>query len=134
MVVNQTISYNASADALSDIASISGIGITITAVVFILTLLLLFLFIKNFRRFLIGAGINGVLFGTFLFSRYIGKSTASGNIAPIKWFGYVGGFIILSIIVGIIISKTKIGKKIDKFIDDIDSGKGVENGLNKDKR
>lgn len=52
--------------------------------------------------------------GIFFFSKWVGTSTSKGSIEPLKWTAYVILFIMVSIIIGNILSKNK---KINKWLE-----------------
>ena len=101
--------------ATSTMASIGPIGgWIITAGIFIAVLVIIFLLSKNFRQFIYGGVISGILLINFKLSRYVGKSTTENNFEPIKWVGYIVGFILLAISLGHLFLKTKWGKNLEK--------------------
>ena len=100
------------------IGNIVGWGWTITIIVFVVTIGMLYIFSKNFRQFLYGSIFTAGGLLIYSFSRWIGKSTAiEHNYIPIKWFGYIIGFIIISIIIGKIIQKLPFIKKFEKDLE-----------------
>jgi hypothetical protein len=106
VVQNATTSIN----VLSSVASVSPWAIT--TIVFFVILSTLFVLSKNFRHFLYGAVIITVLTVVYKISRYIGVSTAvEHNYIPIKWFIYIVLFIVISIVIGKIITKLPIVKR-----------------------
>ena len=101
--------------ALSELPNATSLGWIITIVIFAAILLTLFLLSKNLRRFFYGAVVTVILFIVYKISRWIGVATAIENdYDPIRWFGYIVGFIIISIIIGWFLQKTKLIKKIEE--------------------
>jgi len=89
----------------------------ITIIVFFAVLFTIFFLSKNFRRFLYGAVVTGFLLIVYHFSRWIGLSTVRGDIGPVKWTGYVIGFILVSILLGKFVQKTKFVKNLEKKLE-----------------
>jgi hypothetical protein len=104
---------NTTFDGLNVMVSGGG-GWFITFVVFVLVIVTIFLLSKNFRQFICGAVVTGLLFGVYSFSRWVGKSAEVGDFNPLKWVGIVGGFIVVSIIVGRLLDKWKVFKDFIK--------------------
>jgi hypothetical protein len=98
----------------------------ITVMVFIVVLLVIFILSKNFRRFLYGAVITGFLLADYHFSRWIGSSALKGDVEPLKWVGYVIGFILISVIIGKFVQKTKFIRKIEGFFREADEKRHPE--------
>jgi len=109
--VNSTIS---TVSALSDLGGNSWV---ITVIVFLGIIFTIFFVSKNFRQFIYGAFITIILYGIYSLSRWIGVSTSNQNFEPIKWAGYIAGFILLSILVGKIFDKTGLADKFENSID-----------------
>jgi hypothetical protein len=108
---------SSSMNGLDTVASVSPIaGWMITFGIFIGVLVTIFLLSKNFRQFMYGAFISTVVLINFKFSRWVGKSAFESNFEPLKWVGYIAGFIILSIGLGHIFLRTKWGKNLEKKI------------------
>jgi len=95
-------------------------GWVVTALIFATILFLICLLSQNFRQFIYGSIFIVLSFVIYKVSRAIGVSTAiDKDYVPIKWFGYVAGFIIISIFIGWILKKFGFVKDIeDKFDDD----------------
>jgi len=89
-------------------------GWLITLIIFLSVLGVVFLLSKNFRQFLYGAVVSGILLLNFKFSRWIGVSAVENNFEPLKWVGYTIGFIVSSIIVGRLIQRLKFVKRWEK--------------------
>jgi hypothetical protein len=89
---------------------------TIPVVIFIAIPLVLFFLSKNFRAFIYGAIVCGLLGANYAFSRYVGNSAQEGNYSPLKYV--IGGivFIVISIGIGYLMRKTKVIKKLEKEI------------------
>jgi len=104
---------NATATAISSLPSVSGFGIIIGVIVFISIVLTIFLISKNFRKTLLGSFVTGSLLGIFFFSKWVGSSASQSNLSPFKWTLYVIGFIVVSGIIGHLMSKNK---KINRWL------------------
>ena len=100
--------------ALSSMNTIPEMGWMITTVIFFASLLTIFLLSKNFRQFIYGAFVSGILLLNYKLSRWIGVSTMENNLNPLKWFGFIFGFVIVSIILGRLLQKTKFVKNLEK--------------------
>jgi hypothetical protein len=91
----------------------------ITIAVFFAILITLFLLSRKFRMFVYGliiwAGI-GILYGIYVFSRYIGNSAGEGNTEPLKWIAKVIGFIVSSIFFGWIMLKFPKIREFDEVM------------------
>jgi hypothetical protein len=106
--------YNAT-QSMSVVASIHPfVGWIITIAIFFSVFLIIFFLSKNIRQFIYGAVVSIVLILVYKFSRWVGTSTVKNNFKPIKWFGYISGFIILSIIIGNFLLKIDWIKKFEK--------------------
>ena len=99
-------------------AGISNIGWLITAGVFIATFVILFLIIRNFRRAIYGSVVNAFLVGGYKISRFIGLSAEQGDFEPLKFFGWVAGWVIFAIIFGYIVEWLGWTKKFEDKIRD----------------
>jgi len=85
--------------------------------VFIAIILTVFLLSKNFRSFILGSSVTVILIVTYWISRWIGKATAiDRDYVPIKWLGYIIGFIVLSILIGKVLSETKYVKEFETWM------------------
>lgn len=104
---------NATTNSLSAMVT-PAFGWLITLAVFLGTLGVIFLLSKNFRQFIYGAVVSGVLLIVFKFSRYVGVSSVESNFEPLKWTGYIIGFILGSIIIGRLLQRLKFVKKLEK--------------------
>jgi hypothetical protein len=105
-------------DGLSSMATMGPIGsLLVTGGIFVGVLIMIFLLSKNFRQFVYGGVITGLMLINFIFSRWVGKSAVENNFEPLKWVGSIMGFIILSIGLGHIFLRTKWGKKLEKKIE-----------------
>lgn len=113
---------------LNSLGNSSGFGWLTTAAIFGVVLLTLFILSKNFRQFICGSVVTGVLLINFKFSRWVGVSTIEDNFRPIKWTAYVIGFVMLSIIIGRILAKFKWFKNLEESFKEEDKG-GKNNGL-----
>jgi len=108
---------NVTATGLSSMADWAGLSWLVTIVIFLAVCLIIFLLSKNFRQFCIGSVIVGVSLGIYRFSRWIGVETAvKHNYLPIRWFCYVTGFIVIAIIIGRLVEKTRFMKNLEKAI------------------
>lgn len=106
---------NTTTDSLSAVASVSpAFGWLITLAIFLGVLGVIFLLSKNFRRFIYGAVVSGILLINFKFSRWIGVSAVESNFEPLKWTGYIIGFIVGSIIIGRLLQKLKFVRNLEK--------------------
>lgn len=106
---------NATTNGLSTMASVTPtFGWLITLAIFLGVLGVIFLLSKNFRQFIYGAVISGILLINFKFSRWIGVSAVESNFEPLKWTSYIIGFIVGSIIIGRLIQRFKFVKKLEK--------------------
>jgi len=109
------VGYNVTSSKLSSMASVCPAdGLLITLVLFISAII--FLLSKNFRQFIYGAVVSGVLILNYKFSRWIVVSAVENNFEPLKWVGYISGFIIVSIVIGRSLQKLKIVKKLEKAL------------------
>lgn len=106
--------YNTSAQGLTAVSSFS--IWPLTAIVFIAIIVALFLAIKNFRKFIYGSVITGVAVGVGKLSFWIAKQKVSGDGAPFNVVMYSLAFIVASIIIGHIVSKTKFIKDFEKDV------------------
>jgi len=105
---------NSTFTGLTAIATLSPtMGWLLTIAIFFMVLVTIFLLSKNFRQFIYGAVISTIGLINYKLSRYIGSSTTNNNYTPIKWFGYIVGFIIISIIFGRLIQKLKFVKRLE---------------------
>jgi len=91
-------------------------GWLITLGIFVLTLVIIFLLSKNFRQFIYGAIISTILLLNYKLSRWIGVSTVENNFAPLKWTGYITGFIVVSIIIGRLVQKLGFIKNLERTL------------------
>lgn len=106
---------NTTTDSLSTMASVTpALSWLITLFIFLGALGLIFLLSKNFRQFIYGAVVSGILLINFKFSRWIGISAVESNFEPLKWTCYIVGFIVGSIIIGRLIQKFNFVKKLEK--------------------
>ena len=99
---------------LSGMASYSSIGWIVGIAVFLGIILLTFLLSKNFRKFIYGIPVTLGLLITYWISKSIGTSASEGNFESFKWFCYIVVFIIISIITGYFLGKTKKVKQWEK--------------------
>lgn len=110
--VNATVN---AVESMGDFAGYSGVA---TGVVFIAIIIMIFILSKNIRQFFLGAVVTGITFGIYKLSRWMGVSAAvEHNYKPITWFGYIVGFIVVSIIVGRILQKMSFMKKLEEILD-----------------
>ena len=106
--------------ATDAIASISGESASwiITIIVILATVTLLYLVSKNFRQLIYGSVTSISLFVVYKFSRYIGTTSAiDHNPKPLNWMIKISCFILISIVIGRIIAKTKWGKTLEEQIE-----------------
>jgi len=82
--------------------------------VFIGIILMAFLLSKNFRKFIYGIPVTLGLLITYWISKSLGVSASEGNFNSFKWFCYIVVFIIISIITGYFLGKTKKVKQWEK--------------------
>jgi len=109
--------YNTTSNSLSSVASVSpAFGWLITLGAFIVVLGVIFLLSKNFRQFIYGAIVSGILILNYKFSRWVGVSATENNFEPLKWVGYITGFIIVSIVIGRLLQRLKFVKKWEKAL------------------
>ena len=104
--------------SMSAIASISQswMAILVTILVFIGIFLLIFIISKNFRQLIYGSVISTILIIVYKISSYIGISTSTGDMEPIKWFGYIVAFVCISIIAGRLSQRIPFIKNLEKKI------------------
>ena len=102
----------------SAMASLSpeAVGWLITIMIFLGIILTVFLISKYFRQFLYGAIVSAILLIVYKVSRWIGVETINKNYDPITEFGWVAGFIWISVIIGYFIRKIKAIKDWEKKI------------------
>lgn len=110
--MNETI--NATVSAISSMPNFLGVGVIITALVFVIICVTIFLVSKNFKKTILGGVVTGALLGIYSFSKWVGSSGSSGNLAPLKWTLYIVLFLMASIIIGQILSKNK---KINRWLE-----------------
>ena len=79
----------------------------VTICVFSIIIATLFIMSKYFRKFLLGAIVWTTILLTYHLSRWIGLSSSRGNTTPLKWCGYIIGFILISVIIGHFTQKIK---------------------------
>jgi len=109
---------NVTMGGMNAMASMSPTAIMglVSTFIFIGIIVTLFILYKNFRRCLYGLSvlvpvsiIGWISYGT-------GKSTSTGNYIPMIIIGGSIAVIIVSILIGMLIEKTKWAKKIEKNI------------------
>lgn len=108
---------NATTSALNSIGTVSsqtGWGVTVS--IFLVIFTTIFWLSKNFRQFIYGAVISGILLINYKFSRWVGVSTVENNFKPLESTLFVIGFILSSIIIGKVLLKLKSFKKLEKKI------------------
>jgi hypothetical protein len=129
-MVSQEV-LNSSVSAVSSFSDVSFgwlVGILSLAVI----CATIFLMFKSFRKFVIGivptVGIICIIF----ISKYIGVSASSGDLSPAKWLCYLIAFILVSILIGHIL--TKKVKFIQDFFWDLDELEEYRGGKNDKKK
>lgn len=90
----------------------------ITIGIFLSVLGIIFILSKNFRDFIYGSVISGILLLNFKFSSWVGASAAKDNLAPLKWTFYAICFIIGSVLIGKATKRLKFVKNIERYIDE----------------
>lgn len=95
-------------------------SIFVTIVIFIAILMLIFIISKNLKFTIMGGVINGILFGIYKFSRFVGTSAEKGNQIPLNYTLGIIIFILLSWLVGFGLSKTKFGIEFFKGDEKVD--------------
>jgi len=101
-------------DFVSNAIGIIDVGWMTTIIVFVIVIITIFLISKNIRKIIYGGIISGIILINYKFSRWIGNATIENNYEPIKWFFYVIGFIIVSIIIGFFVQKLKFIQDFEK--------------------
>jgi hypothetical protein len=111
---------NNSVTALSSVGTIPPyLGWVVTAGIFVAVFVTIFLLSKNVRQFIYGSIISTILILNYNYSRFVGTNFSEGNFEPIKWAGYVIGFIVLSIILGRIVQRFKFVKNFENKMKDM---------------
>jgi hypothetical protein len=91
--------------------------LTLTLGVMTGLVLMLFLLFKFFRRFLRGGVVVSSLWGLYAVSNWISKQAiVNGDLNPLKFVGKVGAFIVISVIVGALIGRSKKVKAVENKI------------------
>lgn len=112
-------------NGLTAFMNYSSAGWVITMIVFLSIIILLYIIFRNIRRTIYGSVISCVLLIIYKISRWIGISTQEKNYIPIRWFGYIAGFILLSFVIGYILDKLNVLKRFENiFEDDKETMKG----------
>lgn len=106
--------------SITSFANAGQVGWLVTAIVFIGICVTIFLVSRNFRRLIYGLPITigGIII--YKVSRYVGVSTASKDYIPVTWLGYIIGFIFVSIVAGVIVSKSKRVQEWEKSLEEED--------------
>ena len=109
---------NATVDGVSALATVSPIGIfwLVFIIAFVGITFTLFVLYKNFRRCLYGLSVMIPLSIIGWISKGTGKSASTGNFIPMIVIGGIIVTIVISILIGMLIEKTRWAKKIEKSI------------------
>ena len=108
-VINATTSLSSMSSVVSSLPPVA-----IAFLVFAVIVTMIFVLSKNFRRFIYGLSVLIPLTIIGWISKNIGVETASGNLVPIKVFGFIVAGIVVSILCGMGIERTKWIKKFEK--------------------
>ena len=107
-----------STSALNSIQmSNSAVGWLVFVAVAVLTVVVLFVLSKNFRRFIYGLCVVVPLAAISWFSSSIAKPASEGNFKPLIITLMVFVSIGVSIVIGLIVERTKLGKKIGEILE-----------------
>jgi hypothetical protein len=108
--------------------------LTLTLGVMTGLVLMLFLLFKFFRRFLRGGVVVSSLWGLYAVSNWISKQAiVNGDLNPLKFVGKVGAFIVISVIVGALIGRSKKVKAVGEKMKTEEMEKLFEEELKKQK-
>lgn len=107
------VGQNITTSAMASIPA-EGMGWLVTVIVFVVIVGTLFLLSKNFRRFLYGAVVSVAGLLIYWLSRMIGISAGEHDYVPLSVFGFIVGFIVVSIGLGYFLQKTKWVQKLEK--------------------
>jgi hypothetical protein len=96
----------------------AGYGWIITAAVALIIITSMFVMFKNFRRLMYGLPVVGILYTIYFIAKSIGFSAADGDLGPLNTLLWIVGIILGSTLVGKLIEKTNVIKKIEGAIGD----------------
>lgn len=110
------IALNATSNGLTALATMPSFTPILAFCVFISIGVTLFLVVKNFRRLVYGISISIPTLGLVWISWLIAKPASTGNWKPLLILGGAIGGSIICILIGMVVEKTKLGKKLEKSL------------------